>query len=138
MPFEISWYREDSIILVKINKEERTSTLSDDAARIRALVEASTQSTVHIMMDLTDAQGGSPNVKGNARELASAFKHPRVGWAVTYGNNSPLIKFLTQMITQILGVRSHIVNTETEAITFLEAYDSGFNVRKTDEAQRGN
>ena len=128
MPMDVSWYRENRIILVTVSQAERINSLADDAESIKALIEASPEPMIHVLMDLTEAGGRSPNARGVAGDIASAFRHPRVGWIVAYGNNSPFIKFIAGLVSQILGVRSRIVRTQEEAVTFLDAYDMSLHV----------
>ena len=124
MPFEISWYQPHRVIYWQVWGQV---TLEDVAQMRQGQQNFLSEGTmpVHTLANIGDVVDFPTDLR-QLKEALDGVNHPHLGWILVVGTASPLKRFVTTTVTQIVipSVRLRMFNTMDEAIEFLKHVDS--------------
>ncbi len=103
MPATVSWYTPHHIILVRSYGAMVMQDFVTGGERILAHVDSSSACCVHVLMDETQVTSIPNNIRA-LRRATSWMNHPRVGWAVSYGNDMAVVHLAANIVTEMAGV----------------------------------
>lgn len=85
------------------------------------VLEKTSHTFVHGIYDYSGLNGLPP-----LRELTNlrVGKHPKVGWSVFTGVRSAVLKFFASLTVQFFGQRVRFVDTNADALKFLQSVDA--------------
>lgn len=123
MTVRIKWLVPGAIIFEKVEGTVLIDEADEFAQQVTTLINQSDRHLVHSMVDLSDLTTLPTNIKQIAQRVTPAFKHPRMGWLVAYGQDNKLIHYIISIVTGIFKVRFRQFVTNEEAIEFLMSQD---------------
>lgn len=126
MSADVRWYLENRIIAVRLYGEVRAEEIEWIAQEMAKLIDQSNYSLVHALIDVQNITRVPQNVGVVSRASSAIAGNKRLGWAVHYGTENFLLKFLSTMVTQIFKVRFRLVASKALAIQFLQEQDISF------------
>ncbi len=124
MPTSVDWYLEGRVIAARLYGNIEASDIEAIANDMVELVEASDAPLVHILVDVQDMTGFPKSLSAVSKASSAIAGNKRVGWAVHYGTDNQLLKFLSYMVTQMFKVRFRLEKTKEEAVAWLQSKDA--------------
>lgn len=123
MPYQIAWHLEKRILMVKmfglLTDEE-----SSEIGTINSQHLAEGIAPVHIIVDTTELEKFPTNLRQNSQFMAY-LRTPSLGWVIVIGlTHNVLAKFAVSVISQVIKFRLSQRDSMSDALTFLEGYDS--------------
>jgi hypothetical protein len=123
MPYEVSWYRPERVIYLKVSD---AVTLQELAAGIEFIEQGvrSGIAPVHVIVDVQQAKSIPGNVLEIKRLISTMDKDQRdqTGWILLVGMN-PLINTFVTVITQLLSAQYRNFKYPKLALEFLAKQD---------------
>lgn len=116
MPYTTGWVIDNGIIKTRIAQNLTPDRKEAKDQLINQLLAQSEKQNTHIILDCRDLSFPTFH---NWRWIRNAG----LGWVVLYGVDNPVVKFGISLGMQALGVRSHFVDDEKNAIKFLQEVD---------------
>src|SRR5688572_20135664 len=123
MSADVRWYLENRVIAVRLYGEVRAEEIEWIAQEMTRLIEHSSYTLVHALIDVQNITRVPQNVGVVSRASSTIAGNKRLGWAVHYGTDNFLLKFLSTMVSQIFKVRFRLVASKALAIQFLQDQD---------------
>jgi hypothetical protein len=123
MSADVRWYLENRVIAVRLYGEVRAEEIEWIAQEMTRLIEHSNYTLVHALIDVQNITRVPQNVGVVSRASSTIAGNKRLGWAVHYGTDNFLLKFLSTMVSQIFKVRFRLVASKALAIQFLQDQD---------------
>lgn len=128
MPYEVSWYQNLRVIYWRIWGQvtlEDVAQMRNDQQKL--LSEGTT--LVHTISNITDVVNFPTDLR-QLKEALDGVNHPHLGWILVVGTTSPLKRFVTTTVAQIVipNVRLRMFNTIEEAVEFLKHVDETISV----------
>ena len=124
MPYRMSWYRENQVVYAAVTGN---FTVAEFEAYGEELVESyldGAQHPVHIISDVSQMEKFPTQVWTAIRATEPWLRHRNLGWIILLKNGSnPMLRFLFSAVTQVVGIRYHIVETPEEAFMLLQQLD---------------
>ncbi|MEO8395989.1 MAG: hypothetical protein ABI700_23540 [Chloroflexota bacterium] len=124
MPVDIEWFLENRVVLVYFRGVISLEEIVVAANMTMEYVEKCEAPLLHTLHDASELKQLPHNLKAIRDATQDGFKQPKVGWIVAYDVHDKLIGFLGNMTMQLFRVRYRVVNTQLDAIDFLNAVDS--------------
>jgi hypothetical protein len=126
MAVDVTWYLENRIIAVRLYDEVRAEEIEWIAEEMTRLIATSDYTLVHALIDVQNITRVPQNVGVVSRAASLIASNKRLGWAVHYGSDNFLLKFLSTMVGQIFKVRFRLLPDKAAAIRFLQEQDISF------------
>jgi hypothetical protein len=126
MPYQTSWYQEKRVIYIRVWGDVTIDEIHEMSEEQGQYLNQG-KPLVHSISDITHVQS-FPNNLAQLRDSMQASRHPNVGWILIVGPTTPLKRFFTSMLTQILipKARFRMFDKMEEAVNFLKDVDSTF------------
>ncbi|PJF39727.1 MAG: hypothetical protein D6737_18295 [Chloroflexi bacterium] len=125
MPFEVSWYLENRVVLVQPKGMMASADMAEMNTEILKLIHAGRDAgtdKVHTIIDVRALQRMPVNISG----LSDTLKHvkdPAQGWIIMVGAKSS-IRFLARIVSQIARADFCAVETFDDGIATLQRLDA--------------
>jgi len=124
MPVDVEWFLENRVVLVHFRGVISIEEIVIAASQTNAYVEKCDAPLLHTLHDAAELKQLPHNLKAIRDATQDGFKQPKLGWIVAYDVHDKMIGFLGNVTMQLFRVRYRVVNTETDAIDFLNLVDS--------------
>lgn len=124
MPVDIEWFLENRIVLVHFRGVISLEEIVEAANMTNEYVEKCDAPLLHTLHDASELKQLPHNLKAIRDATQDGFNQPKVGWIVAYEVHDKLVAFLGNVTMQLFRVRYRLVNTQPEALDFLNAVDS--------------
>ena len=85
MPYTLSWYVEDAVIIIKVTGSFPMTEICNAVEEVSLLIQQSDRESVHILADLTDISQTPKSVRLIASEVKKLYDNTRIGWTIAYG-----------------------------------------------------
>jgi len=118
MPVLVNWFIKDEVIRLQSIGDLTYTDFEEGTRCIFEYLNNSTSHRVHILFDETQLTS-IPRDIAKMRELASWITHPKVGWAIAYGNEDRFLRFATTFVTHIVRLPYRRFDTYEQAYQFL-------------------
>jgi hypothetical protein len=115
MPFEVSWYLGDRIILVKATGAIKDVEVEELDKKVTEFIDSSQSPRVHFIYDGT-LQTKTPSTR--ALLNFKSPKHPKFGWGV-----NPIVRFATTVVVHATNAHYRMLPTLADAEAFLAEVD---------------
>lgn len=119
MPFEERWFIENDMIYVRAFGDLNLEETERMVAALLQKTEASSAALVHVLLDIRELKTFPRNIAALNRITRPHLSHPKYGWALAYGQNTPLIQFVGNTVMQLTQTRFRIFPDQTAALTFI-------------------
>ena len=112
MPSRTGWIVDNMVVYAQTKGHIDNEAFLQADKRLYQYIEESDQELVHFIFDYTEVTR-LPQI--TVQSQATIAKHPRFGWAVVFGSENRLLRFLTSVSAQLFQLRFRMVDTFTEA-----------------------
>ena len=132
MPFEATWYHNLRVIQWRVWGQITLEEIAQMGRDQQKLLSEGT-SPVHTLSNITDVASFPTDLR-LLKEALDGINHPHIGWVLIVGTTTPLKRFVTTTVTQLVipNVRLRMFNSMDEAIEFLKHVDSTVSVASGD------
>lgn len=121
MPYELSWYREKRVVLVKIQGDMTLENAFEYSDAIYEMVDSGI-APVHIIADLTEI-GKFPPSLISLRNATRYLLHPKAGWIMLIGG--PIMaQVFGEVLTRLTRINFRLVTSFQEAADALLEADA--------------
>lgn len=123
MAYNNSWLLEDRIVHSYVYGK---STADDVIAFSEDLYEKFLMNSgqpIHIIFDSTELISMPYSVKNLNEAVRAVYSHENLGWVVFVGLNSPMMRMIIAVVSQVGKVRMKEVETMEQALYFLHRVD---------------
>ena len=124
MPITNEWFLEKRVLLTTFSGELSVAELTASTEEIRAAIDQSEGQFLHCLGDLGGVTKIPSNLKAITDATEGAMRHPHFGWMIVYDMPNPVIKFFGDIATRFFQVRYRVLDTQVEALEFLNSVDS--------------
>lgn len=121
MPFEVSWYQPERVVLLKADGVLTPDDVRGIVAQTGATLIGSTE-LVHFLVDTRTLQK-IENISAALKAVQSGPVDPHMGWMIVVGKTNPMVKFAMDFVGLLTKSRYRRFDTMTEALTFLQEID---------------
>jgi hypothetical protein len=121
MPFELSWYQPERVVLLKT---EGVLTPEDVEGIVAGTGQSLIDSTalVHFLVDTRNLQR-IENIPAALKAVQSGPTHPHMGWMIVVGRMNPMVKFVLDFVGLLTKSRYRRFDTMPEGLSFLKEID---------------
>lgn len=116
MPYKISWFLKDRIILGKVWGKSEDSELTAYNEDVNVLLNESQADEVYMIFDGLQAEQ-MPSL--TAFKAFTFPKHPRFKYTIALKSSNRLLNFIASATTQIFGTRMFFANSPDDVIQYL-------------------
>lgn len=121
MPVKIGWLLENRISYFRYEGDVHIREV-EEAARIGIrLIEMSDEPLIHSIQDNRFQKSFPSNVKVLLSTVNEAMRHPRMGWLLSVGIDSDLIRFVATFVNKLTRTRHRVIADYDEALAFLSS-----------------
>jgi hypothetical protein len=124
MPIVNQWFLEKRVLLSTFSGELSLADLTRSTEEIRAAIDQSEGQFLHCIGDLGGLTKIPTNLKAVTDATQGAMRHPHFGWMIVYNMPNQVIKFFGDIATRFFQVRYRVLDTQHEALDFLNQVDS--------------
>lgn len=125
MPVSAVWHIEGHIIQERMAGKVTLDEIESMAAEALTLIEASGSPRVHILVDVSELASYPKNLGAIRSATKDTFQHPSFGWFLVHGQENPLIRVFTELITNVFRVPFRLFATQEAALGFLVQNEPG-------------
>jgi hypothetical protein len=123
MPSEASWYQDQRVIYWRVWGQitlEDIAQINKDQQKLLSVGTA----PVHTISSIGDVDRFPTDLR-QLKEALDGVNHPHLGWTLVVGPTTPLKRFVTMTVTQMIipDARLRMFNTMEEAVEFLRHVD---------------
>jgi hypothetical protein len=124
MPFEASWYHNLRVIYWRVWGQVTLEEIAQIRLDQQKLLGEGT-SPIHTISNITDVASYPTDIR-LLKEALDGINHPHIGWVLIVGTTTPLKRFVTTTVTQLVipNVRLRMFNRMDEAVEFLKHVDN--------------
>lgn len=122
MPYSVQWQEPNRVIHHIVTGNFTVEEASRANEELCALLDASTETVVHIIADITELTH-FPTQLGQVRSVGSYLSHSKMGWLILVGSMGPLLNFVISVMTQVARIqyrRADDLDGALAALTKLE------------------
>ena len=121
MPYTLSWYQPNRIVLLKV---EGLFTIVETRSLLAATLPyfADTTQLVHFLVDTRTLQR-IENIPAALKAVQSGPTHPNMGWMIVVGRMNPMVKFVLDFVGLLTKSRYRRFDTMPEGLSFLKEID---------------
>ncbi len=119
MGFNAEWYIPGKILYARNWGE---TTLEDIRIQVETLNQMMTESvsdSIYIILDLTQVTKAL-NLKDFPKAFGSYKTNPKYGWMLMVGQKDPLVRFASNVATNLFKAKQRTFNNVPEALDFLK------------------
>ena len=116
MPYKTMWYKPDRVAYLELLGEFSLEEMVESSEAIRDQYLEVGTSPVHLVCDLRGLSGHSRDLRAARRAAEIYLNHPSMGWVIVIGMDSPIVKFLLSIISQM-------TQTDVKTVQSLEEVD---------------
>ena len=124
MPIETEWFLEKRVLFLNYSGELTLDEVISSSETIRACIDQTEGQLLHCIGDLGGVTKVPMNLKSLSDAAQAALSHPQFGWMLVYNIDNPVVRFLGDMTTRVFQVRYRVLNTQGEALDFLNSVDA--------------
>src|SRR5215216_5065128 len=117
MPFEISWYQPQRVVLMKIEGILTPEETQEVVTKTTVMLNESREMT-HFLVDTRTLQR-IENIPAALKAVQSGPVHPLMGWMIVVGRMNPMVKFVLDFVGLLTKSRYRRFDTMPEALSFL-------------------
>ncbi|MEO8397534.1 MAG: hypothetical protein ABI700_31340 [Chloroflexota bacterium] len=128
MPYKITWYQSDRIVLMQVDGLLTTPEVQSLIAESGTYVASGTP-LVHFLVD-TRALQKIESVPEALKVVQGNPPHPNMGWMVVVGKMNPLVKFFLDFVGLLTKSRYRRFDTMPESLDFLKEIDGSLSTAK--------
>ena len=121
MPFEVSWYQPERVVLLKAEGVLTPQEVQGVVAETGATLIDST-ALVHFLVDMRTLQK-IEDIPAALKAVQSGPTHPHMGWMIVVGRMNPMVKFALDFVGLLTKSRYRRFDTMPEALSFLKEID---------------
>ena len=121
MPFKLSWYQPNRIVLLEVEGVLTTAEITDLIAQAGVYVSTGTP-LVHFLVDTRSLQR-IENVGASLKIVQGNPPHPSMGWMMVIGTMNPLVRFFLDFVGLITKSRYRRFDDLPLALDFLKDVD---------------
>jgi hypothetical protein len=121
MPFEISWYQPQRVVLMKIEGVMTPDEVQTVVAKTTAMLNETSVMT-HFLVDTRTLQK-IENIPAALKAVQSGPMHPLMGWMIVVGRMNPMVKFVLDFVGLLTKSRYRRFDTMPEGLSFLKEID---------------
>ena len=121
MPYKISWYQPDRVVLMKVEGLLTTAEVQALIAEAGTYVAEGTP-LVHFLVDTRGLQK-IESVPEALKVVQGNPPHPNMGWMLVVGKMNPLVKFFLDFVGLLTRSRYRRFDTMPELLAFLKEID---------------
>jgi len=124
MPMQQDWYVDQRVAFVRFWGEITVHDVVEALDISARLVDEGAQPHVHFLHDWTEINNFPTNIIQIRQKSNVALEdEEKLGWMVVYGLDNRLLRFISQTVLQVFGIRFRMFETQEEAIAFLNEID---------------
>lgn len=116
MPFDERWFIQDDVIYVRVYGDFTLEQTEEMVGALLHKTETSPAALVHVLLNIHDLTSFPRNLSALHKITRPHLTHPRYGWALAYGQRTPLIHFVGNTLMQMTRTRFRMFNNEAEAL----------------------
>ena len=121
MPFEVSWYQPERVVLLKTEGHLTVRDVEGIVAQTGATLYGKTD-LVHFLVDVRGLQK-IENIPAALKAVQSGPVDPHMGWMLIVGKMNPMVKFAMDFVGLLTQSRYRRFDDMPEALTFLKEID---------------
>jgi len=121
MPYKISWYQPNRIVLMQVEGLLKTAEVQSLIADAGTYV-AEGLPLVHFLVDTRTLQK-IESVPEALKVVQGNPPHPNMGWMIVVGKMNPLVKFFLDFVGLLTKSRYRRFDTMPESLDFLKEID---------------
>ena len=121
MPYKISWYQPNRVVLMQVDGLLTTAEVQSLIAEAGTYVAQGTP-LVHFLVD-TRALQKIESVPEALKVVQGNPPHPNMGWMLVVGRMNPLVKFFLDFVGLLTRSRYRRFDTMPESLAFLKEID---------------
>ena len=125
MAHQVAWYIDQQVLYLATWGTVDTEELEVILSALFGMVDESDHPKIHLIVD--DAQVQTQISIAGAIPILRRYYKPRFGWVGTIGKTSAVIRLITGVLSQVMGMRLHRFPTIADALVFLKEYDKTLN-----------
>jgi len=122
MPIETKWLLENRIVLVCTSGHVEAADMRNMSDMTIKMFESCEVPLVHILIN--EQADSLPKSVGHITKATEFMRHEKMGWFIIFGNDNPVMKFQSYLVSKVMRLRYRRVNTMQEALEFLQMVDS--------------
>ncbi|MFN8451322.1 MAG: hypothetical protein U0521_22755 [Anaerolineae bacterium] len=123
MPVDVSWFLDKRVLMCRFQGNVTIEELRDLAQTGIDSLETCSYPVMHSLYDAAALTSLPINLQSIAHAASRPYAHPKMGWIAIYNAHVPILAFAADMILRLFRVRYRIVNTQADALDFLNAID---------------
>ena len=121
MSYEVRWLQAPRIVLIRVWDELLLAEIWHGSAEVVQLFEAGTP-PVHVVVDVT-CMTDYPLSVSSINQAGPFFRHANIGCLTIYGIQSPAVRLILLLLSQMSSFELGIVDSFDAAIAFLRERD---------------
>jgi len=121
MPCITDWLVENHIVSTKLPETLSLEELERNDGDILEYIQKGER--VHLIIDVSLVKNFPMNLNAIQESSNRYLNLDSMGWVVVIGNNNPMIKFMSRMISRFTGVRLTQALNQDAAIEHLKQHD---------------
>ena len=124
MPVEVVWFEQDHVVRLNLVGDVTIEDMQEAVKTYIEMIESVEGNwLIHTLHDADHMESLPKSLKQTANVVRDAFQHPRSGWTIAYAVHKPVLKLFGNMITGMLRVRYRIMESQADALAFLQQVD---------------
>ncbi|MCL4879197.1 MAG: hypothetical protein KJ064_21250 [Anaerolineae bacterium] len=120
MVVHISWLIEKRVLLLDVRGYTAPEELVELDRTICRFLQESGDVPVHLLINDSDT-AHLPSLR--RFDALTAYEHPNFGWMLIYGIQNALVRYVTEAVGRLMGLRFRIVNSHEHALAALAELD---------------
>jgi hypothetical protein len=121
MPFSISWYVPDRVILVELSGVLTTTEIQTFTAQSYEMIAAG-KPLVHFITDSQQIRK-IESIPEALKAVQASPNHENGGWYIMVGSINPFVNFASDFVSSIMRSRYRRFDTMQEALDFIKERD---------------
>ncbi|MEO8396074.1 MAG: hypothetical protein ABI700_23980 [Chloroflexota bacterium] len=121
MPFEVSWYQPERVVLMKVEGVMIPAEVEKAISETIAML-ADSKNAIHFLVDTRTLQR-IENIPSALKAVQSGPVHPNMGWMIVVGRMNPMVKFVLDFVGLLIKARYRRFDTMPEGLAFLKEID---------------
>jgi hypothetical protein len=124
MPVDASWHLKPRIIRMELRGDVTLPEIAQASEDSIAMMSDSSVELVHVLHDCTALDSLPIRLKDLNDTVKDSYTHPQLGWIVAFDVDNAMFQFVGNLTGRLFGIRYRIVDTEADALQWLQEVDS--------------
>ncbi len=116
----VSWLIEKRVLFLDVQGYTPPEEMLEADRAICRFLQESDHSPVHLLINDSDT-AHLPSTRHF--DALAMYDHPNMGWTMIYGIQNTLVRYVTEAVGKLLGLRFQIVNSHEHALATLAEID---------------